>query len=202
MDIEVFNKVLFFWFIFFITPGPVWLPVMAVTAKKSWSQVVRFFLSTFFIANLFIQVPQAIVSVLFVGVITQIFGEIGFIFYFVGGTYIFYLSFKAFKSRQKKSSLQLNVVNLAMLMLLSPKIWLLFPSGASITNQLTPNLMLNAGIYALTMLSVSSAIFFFHVLVGKVGQKILDDNFSYLVVFLLSGFGVFLFTQGYYAILQ
>jgi len=43
MDIAIFNKVLFFWFIFYITPGPVWLAVMAATAKKKLSSNISFF---------------------------------------------------------------------------------------------------------------------------------------------------------------
>jgi hypothetical protein len=38
-------------------------------------------------------------------------------------------------------------------------------------------------------------------LIGKIGQKLLKDNFSYLVTFLLGIFAMFLFIQGFKLIL-
>ncbi len=201
MDIEAFNKVLFFWFIFYITPGPVWLAVMVTTAQKSSRQIIGFFLSVFLMVNLIVQAPQAFISVVFIDTVMRLFGEIGFIFYFLGGAYIFYLAVKALKAHQAESTLQLSFGNLVLIMLLSPKIWILFPSGALIANQLDLGLMSNASIYALTMFIISSVLFFFYVMVGKVGQKILKDNFSYLVFLLLSGFAIFLLFEGVQAIL-
>ncbi|SMN16217.1 hypothetical protein CRYPA_66 [uncultured Candidatus Thioglobus sp.] len=43
MDIEIFNKILFFWFIFFVTPGPVWLAVMATTNQQTIKEIIKFF---------------------------------------------------------------------------------------------------------------------------------------------------------------
>jgi len=88
-----------------------------------------------------------------------------------------------------------------MIMLLSPKIWILFPSGVVIASQLDMGLMSNASIYALTMFTVSSILFYVYVLIGKVGQKLLKDNFSYLVTFLLTIFAVFLLIQEFDLIL-
>ena len=131
----------------------------------------------------------------------RLFGEIGFIFYFIGGGYIFYLAIKALKAHQAESTLQLGFSSLSLIMLLSPKIWILFPSGALIANQLNLGLLTNASIYALTMFITSSMLFFFYVMVGKMGQKILKDHFSHLVFLLLSGFGVFLLFEGIKSIL-
>ena len=86
-------------------------------------------------------------------------------------------------------------------MLLSPKIWILFPSGALIANQLNLGLLTNAGVYALTMFIISSVMFFFYVMIGKIGQIILKNNFSYLIFLLLSGFSLFLLFEGIQSIL-
>ncbi|MCH9645193.1 MAG: hypothetical protein K0U08_00890 [Proteobacteria bacterium] len=200
MDIEIFNKVLFFWFIFYITPGPVWLAVMAATAQKNNRQILVFF-GVFLAVNLVVQFPQAFISVVFIETVVRLFGEIGFIFYFLGGGYIFHLAVKALKAHQAESTLQLSFSSLSLIMLLSPKIWILFPSGALIANQLNLGVLTNASIYALTMFITSSVLFFFYVMVGKMGQKILKDNFSYLVFLLLGGFGVFLLFEGIQSIL-
>ncbi len=200
MDIAIFNKVLFFWFIFYITPGPVWLAVMAATAKKNYHQILVFF-SIFLTVNLIVQFPQAFFSVVFIDTVIRLFGEIGFIFYFLGGGYIFYLAIQTLKSHQAESSIQLSFSNLSLIMLLSPKIWILFPSGALIANQLNLGLLTNAGVYALTMFIISSVMFFFYVMIGKIGQIILKNNFSYLIFLLLSGFSLFLLFEGIQSIL-
>ena len=201
MNIEAFNKILLFWFVFYITPGPVWLAVMASIAKQSTKKIITFFLKTFLIVNIIIQFSQAFLSVVFIEFVTKSFGEIGFIFYFFGSGYIFYLAYKALKAQQAESNLKLSFMNLAIIMLLSPKIWILFPSGAVIANELNLGLMLNASIYASIMFLTSSLLFFFYVVVGKIGQRVLKDNFPYLVFFLLSGFGLFLLVEGIRVIL-
>jgi threonine/homoserine/homoserine lactone efflux protein len=201
MNIEAFNKILIFWFVFYITPGPVWLAVMATTAKQSTKKIITFFLKTFLIVNIIVQFSQAFLSVVFIEFVTKSFGEIGFIFYFFGSGYIFYLAYKALKAQQAESNLKLSFMNLAIIMLLSPKIWILFPSGAVIANELNLGLMLNASIYASIMFLTSSLLFFFYVVVGKIGQRVLKDNFPYLVFFLLSGFGLFLLVEGIRVIL-
>ena len=197
MNIEVLNKILFFWFIFFVTPGPVWLAVMATTSQQTTKEIIKFFFAVFLSVNLIVQVPQAIASVVFVDIIIQLFGAIGYIFYFLGGAYILYMAIKSFKAGQADLQLKLSFTNLLLIMLLSPKIWILFPSGAVIANQLNLGLVTNAGIYALIMFIVSSTLFYFYVLVGKIGQKLLKDNFSYLTAFLLGIFAIFLFIQGF-----
>ena len=201
MNIEAFNKILIFWFVFYITPGPVWLAVMATTAKQRTKKIITFFLKTFLIVNIIVQFSQAFLSVVFIEFVTKSFGEIGFIFYFFGSGYIFYLAYKALKAQQAESNLKLSFMNLAIIMLLSPKIWILFPSGAVIANELNLGLMLNASIYASIMFLTSSLLFFFYVVVGKIGQRVLKDNFPYLVFFLLSGFGLFLLVEGIRVIL-
>ncbi|SMN16215.1 hypothetical protein CRYPA_65 [uncultured Candidatus Thioglobus sp.] len=107
------------------------------------------------------------------------------------------MAIKSFKAGQADSQLKLSFTNLFMIMLLSSKIWILFPSGAVIANQLNFWLIVNASIYAFIMFTVSSMLFYFYVLIGKIGQKLLKDNFSYLVTFLLSIFAIFLFIQGF-----
>ena len=201
MNLEAFNKILLFWLIFYITPGPVWLAVMATTAKQNTKQIITFFLKVFLMVSGTIQLFQAFSSVIFIEFVTKVFGEIGFIFYFFGSGYIFYLAFKAIKAQQSELSLELSFMNLAIIMLLSPKIWILFPSGAVIANELNLGLILNASVYAGVMFLVSSLLFFFYVIVGKIGQRVLKDNFSYLVFLLLSGFGLFLFIEGIRVIL-
>jgi len=98
VNIEIFNKILFFWFIFFVTPGPVWLAVMATTNQQAAKDIVKFFFTVFLSVNLIIQVPQAIVSVVFVDIITQLFSAAGYVFYFLGGAYILFMAAKSFKA--------------------------------------------------------------------------------------------------------
>jgi tRNA G37 N-methylase Trm5 len=49
--------------------------------------------------------------------------------------------------------------------------------------------------FSISMLIVSNLMFFLYVVIGKMGTKLLKDNFSYLSFFLLVLFSVFLFTE-------
>ena len=82
-----------------------------------------------------------------------------------------------------------------MVMLLSPKIWLLFPSGAIIATKLEQGIIVNSLVFSVSMLIVSSVMFVLYVVIGKIGTKLLKDNFSYLSFLLLILFSVFLFTE-------
>ncbi len=63
MDLGIINKVILFWVIFFITPGPVWVSVMETTRKLSNASIWNFFVKTFLPVNLSIQVTQAVIYV-------------------------------------------------------------------------------------------------------------------------------------------
>ena len=135
--------------------------------------------------------------VLFVEVVSQYFSQVGLVFYILGGLYISYLAYKTLKSKQSNSVFELGFVNLAIIMMLSPKIWLLFPSGATIANQLGLSIITNALIFGLTMMLVSVMMFVLYILIGKVGTRVLKDNFSYLAFVLLLLFAVFLFNEAF-----
>ena len=195
MDTAVLYKVIIFWSIFYITPGPVWISVMEATRKLSYAEIVRFYFKVFFPVNITIQLSQAIICVVFVELVSKYFSQLGLLFYLLGGLYILYLAFKTLKSKQSNSVFELGFINLAMVMLLSPKIWLLFPSGAVIANQLSENLMINAVIFGVSMLLISSIMFVVYILIGKLGTRLLKDNFSYLAFGLLLLFALFLFKE-------
>ena len=201
MNIEAFNKILIFLVCFLHYAWPRLVSGNGDNGQAKHQKNYYFFLKTFLIVNIIVQFSQAFLSVVFIEFVAKSFGEIGFIFYFFGSGYIFYLAYKALKAQQAESNLKLSFMNLAIIMLLSPKIWILFPSGAVIANQLNLGLMLNASIYASIMFLTSSLLFFFYVVVGKIGQRVLKDNFPYLVFFLLSGFGLFLLVEGIRVIL-
>ena len=197
MDTDVLYKVILFWVIFFITPGPVWVSVMEATRKLNASEIFKFFITIFLPVSLFIQSTQAIISVVFIEFVSTFFSQVGLLFYILGGLYIAYLSYKTFKSKQSNVLFKHGFVNLAMIMLLSPKIWLLFPSGAVIVNQLTQSTITNALIFALIMLLVLSVMFVVYTTIGKIGTKLLKDNFSYLASGLLLLFALFLFNEAF-----
>jgi len=197
MDIETLYKVILFWGIFFITPGPVWVSVMEATRKLSFPQIARFFVKVFFPVNITVQFAQALICVLFIEWVSNYFSQIGVLFYILGGLYISYLAYKTLKSRNSNSAFELSFVNLAMIMFLSPKIWLLFPSGAVIANQLTQSTVTNALIFGISMLVVSSLMFVFYIVIGKLGTRLLKDNFSYLAFGLLVLFALFLFNEAF-----
>ncbi len=197
MDTDVLYKVILFWVIFFITPGPVWVSVMEATRKLNVSEILAFFLKVFFPASLFIQSTQAIISVLFIEFVSTFFSQVGLLFYILGGLYITYLAYRTYKSKQSNTLFTLGFVNLAIIMLLSPKIWLLFPSGAVIVNQLTESTITNALIFASSMLLVLSVMFVVYTTIGKIGTRLLKDNFSYLASGLLLLFAVFLFNEAF-----
>jgi len=195
MDLGIINKVILFWVIFFITPGPVWVSVMETTRKLSNASIWDFFVKTFLPVNLSIQVTQAVICVIFVDLVSRVFSDIGLWFYILGGSYILYLSYKVISSKQSNINLDLSFSNLAMVMLLSPKIWLLFPSGAIIATKLEQGIIVNSLVFSVSMLIVSSVMFVLYVVIGKIGTKLLKDNFSYLSFLLLILFSVFLFTE-------
>ncbi len=197
MDIGILYKIIVFWGVFYITPGPVWISVMEATRRLSYPEVAKFYFNVFFPVNITVQFTQAIVSVLFIGQVTQYFSQIDLLFYLLGGMYILYLAYKTLKNKQSNSTFELGFVNLAMIMLLSPKIWLLFPSGAVIANQLGQGTVTNALIFGVSMLLVSSFMFVVYILIGKLGTRLLKDNFSYLAFGLLLLFAVFLFNEAY-----
>jgi threonine/homoserine/homoserine lactone efflux protein len=183
--------------IFFITPGPVWISVMEATRRLSIPETVQFFFRVFFPVNITVQFSQAIICVVFIELVSQYFSQVGLLFYILGGLYIAYLAYKTLKSKQSNSIFELGFINLAMIMLLSPKIWLLFPSGAAIANQLGQSTLTNVLIFGLSMLLVSSIMFVLYTLIGKLGTRLLKDNFSYLASGLLLLFALFLFNEAF-----
>jgi len=195
IDIDVLYKIIAFWVIFFITPGPVWVAVMEATRKLSYADIWRFFIKVFFPVNITVQFAQAVICVVFITFVSRFFSQIGLLFYLLGGLYILYIAYKAFKSKQSNKAFELSYVNLAMVMLLSPKIWLLFPSGAVIANKLSDSLVTNSLIFGISMLIISSSMFVLYIIIGKVGTKLLADNFSYLASGLLLLFALFLFNE-------
>lgn len=198
MDIGVLYKVILFWAIFFITPGPVWISVMEATRRLSSSEIVRFYFKVFFPVITSVQLGQTIVCVVFVELVYKYFSQVGLLFYILGGLYISYLAYKTLKSKQSNSVFKLGFINLAMIMFLSPKIWLLFPSGAVIANQLSQSTITNAFIFGVSMLLISSFMFVVYILIGKLGTRLLKDNFSYLAFGLLLLFSIFLFTEAFH----
>ena len=185
---------------FFVTPGPVWVSVMEATRTKTVTDVWNFYTKTFLTANLTIQAPQAIICVIFVDLVSKMFTDIGIWLYGFGGLYILYLAFKVLNSKQSNKPLDLSYYNLALVMLLSPKIWLLFPTGAVIATQLQQGVLINSAIYAATMLVVSSVFYFIYVSIGKIGTKVLKDNFAYLSFVLLLMFSAFLLSEVWFSI--
>jgi threonine/homoserine/homoserine lactone efflux protein len=202
MNADILYKIILFWVIFFITPGPVWVSVMEATRKMSAAEIGEFFFKVFFPSSLLIQCSQAIICVFFVGFVITVFSKIDFVFYLLGGLYIAYLAYKAIKSKQSNVLFKLGFVNLAMVMLLSPKIWLLFPSGAVIANQFSHSDVTNALVFSGTMLVVQSVMFFVYAFIGKVGTTLLKDNFSYLASALLVLFALFLFNEAFYIAIE
>ncbi|MCH9704762.1 MAG: hypothetical protein K0U15_01375 [Proteobacteria bacterium] len=195
MDIGVLYKIILFWAIFFITPGPVWIAVMEATRKLNFAGTFQFFLKVFLPVNISVQFMQALVCVIFVELVSKVFSNIGLLFYILGGMYILYLAYKTLKSKNNNTLLELTFANFAIVMLLSPKIWLLFPSGAAIANQLNQGIIANAFIFAFAMLIVSNLMFVFYAGMGKIGTKLLGNNFSYLAFGLLILFALFLFNE-------
>lgn len=202
MNVDILYKIILFWVIFFISPGPVWVSVMEATRKFSAAEIGRFFCKVFLPSGFLVQCSQAIICVVFVDFVATFFSQVDLLFYLLGGVYISYLAYKTIKSKQSNVLFKLGFVNLAMVMLLSPKIWLLFPSGAVIVNQLSSSAITNALVFAGTMLVVQSVMFFVYAFIGKVGTTLLKDNFSYLASALLVLFALFLFNEAYYISFQ
>ena len=198
MDVGVLYKVILFWGIFYITPGPVWISVMEATRKLSVADIARFYFKVFFPVNITVQLSQAIVSVIFIDLVSKYFSQVDLLFYILGGLYISYLAYKTVKSKQTNSAFELDFLSLALIMFLSPKIWLLFPSGAVIANQLSTDMLINAFIFGFSMLLISSLLFVVYCTIGKLGTKLLKDNFSYLAFGLLLLFALFLFKEAFY----
>jgi len=194
----VLYKVILFWVIFFITPGPVWISVMEATRRLDFTDITKFYIKVFLPVNITIQFSQAIVCVVFVELVSKYFSQVDLLFYIFGGLYITYLAYKTLRSKQTNSVFELGFINLAMIMLLSPKIWLLFPSGAVIANQLSQSTTTNAFIFGLCMLVIASFMFFLYTIIGKLGTRLLKDNFTYLASGLLVLFAVFLFNEAFH----
>jgi len=199
MDIEILQKVILFWVIFFITPGPVWISVMEATRRLSLPEIVQFYFKVFFPVITTVQLAQTVVCVVFVELVSKYFSQVDLLFYILGGLYISYLAFKTLKSKQSNTVFKLGFITLAMIMFLSPKIWLLFPSGAVIANQLTQSITTNALVFGVSMLLISSCMFVLYILIGKLGTRLLKDNFSYLAFGLLLLFAAFLFNEAFHA---
>ncbi|SMM98326.1 hypothetical protein SPONN_2119 [uncultured Candidatus Thioglobus sp.] len=201
MDIGVLYKVTIFWVIFYMTPGPVWVSVMEATRKLSFTGIWQFFIRVFLPVNASVQFLQALICAIFVEFVATIFSQIGLLFYILGGSYIAYLAYKTIKSKKSNTLLELSFHHLALVMLLSPKIWLLFPSGAVIASHLSQNIITNAFVFAFIMFVVSNLMFVLYAIIGKIGTKLLKDNFSYLAFWLLVLFASFLFYEAYKVLL-
>ncbi|MDM5147488.1 hypothetical protein NQX30_03770 [Candidatus Persebacteraceae bacterium Df01] len=175
---------------------------MEATRKLNFSNTSVFFLKVFFPVNISIQFSQALICVVFVDFVSKAFLHIDLLLYSLGGCYILFLAYKTLKSKKSNTLLELTFSNLAIVMLLSPKIWLLFPSGSVIANQLNQSVVINAFVFAFSMLAVSNLMFVLYVIIGKIGTKLLKDNFSYLTFSLLILFAFFLFYEASKLLLQ
>lgn len=171
---------------------------MEATRRLDFTDTTKFYIKVFLPVNITIQFSQAIVCVVFVELVSKYFSQVDLLFYIFGGLYITYLAYKTLRSKQTNSVFELGFINLAMIMLLSPKIWLLFPSGAVIANQLSQSTTTNAFIFGLCMLVIASFMFFLYTIIGKLGTRLLKDNFSYLASGLLVLFAVFLFNEAFH----
>ena len=170
---------------------------MEATRKMRVSEIVQFYFKVFFPVITTVQLAQTVVCVVFIELVSAYFAQVDLLFYLLGGLYIAYLAFKTLKSKQSNSVFELGFINLAMIMLLSPKIWLLFPSGAVIANQLSQSIVTNVLVFGLSMLLISSFMFVIYTLIGKLGTRLLKDNFSYLAFGLLVLFALFLFNEAF-----
>ncbi len=198
MDTGILYKVILFWGVFFITPGPVWISVMEATRRLSFPETVQFYFKVFFPVITTVQLAQTVVCVVFIELVSQYFSQVDLLLYILGGSYISFLAYKTLKSKQSNSVFELGFINLAMIMFLSPKIWLLFPSGAVIVNQLTQSTLTNAIVFGGSMILISSCMFVLYILIGKLGTRLLKDNFSYLAFGLLLLFALFLFNEAFH----
>jgi hypothetical protein len=195
MELDIISKIVIFWVIFFVTPGPVWISVMETTRRLSNASIWEFFAKTFLPVIIFVQATQAIICVIFVDLVSRFFSEIGLWLYISGASYILYLSYKVINCKLSDVTLHLSFSNLAMVMLLSPKIWILFPSGAMTAILLEKGIVINSLIFSALMVLIASAGFVLYAVIGKIGTKLLNDNFSYFSFLLLILFSGFLFTE-------
>jgi hypothetical protein len=60
---------------------------------------------------------------------------------------------------------------------------------------LEKGIIINSLIFSASMVLISSAAFVLYAAIGKIGTKLLNDNFSYLSFLLLILFSGFLFTE-------
>lgn len=197
MDTNVLYKTIIFLLIFYITPGPVWLSVMEATRKLEFTRILYFFLKVFTSVNILIQFSQAVICVVFVNYVSLYFMKVDLFLYIFGGLYITYLAYKALMSKKSNKPFELSFINLFTIMLFSPKMWLLFPSGAVLVNKLSSSVTLNALVFGSGVVIIASIMFFFYVLIGKIGTKLLADKFSYLAAGLLVLFALFLFNEAF-----
>ena len=195
MDLSILYKMMFFCFIFHITPGPVWVSVMEATRTLSIAAIGAFFARVFLPVNGVIQFSQALLCYVFADFIVKAFAELAVLLYIGAASYILYLAWKTIQSKQNNQVLKLSFTNLAMVMLLSPKIWLLFPSGGVIAVNLTGIAWLNALVYASCLFFTGTLMFFLYVGLGKMATKILGDKFAYLSATILVIFAAFLLSE-------
>jgi threonine/homoserine/homoserine lactone efflux protein len=191
----VLADVISFWLMFYITPGPVWGAVMSDAKDKNIKQILSLLL-IFSTVNISVQFTQAVLSVVFMDTVIKIFASIDIWLYFFGASYILYLALKVFYSTTQKVSFTLQVRDLAVIMLLSPKIWTLFPVGATLAYRLSETMWVNAIIFAILMIIISSFFFFVYVGIAKSFYYILKDKFNYITTILLLLFALFLLVQG------
>lgn len=192
MNSQTLLDITIFWIIFYSTPGPVWAAVMAFVKDKSVTEIILMFIKVFTLVNIVVQVNQAILSVVFIDIINNIFADFGKFFYLIGALYIGYLAIKILSSATHNTSFQLRFKDLFVIMLFSPKIWTLFPAGGLIAYDLTQSVWVNALIFATIMLVVSSFFFFVYTIVAKTFYRFLKDKFNYVTFILLLFFAIFL----------
>ncbi len=195
LDSDLLSKLILFWVIFYITPGPVWVAIMESAKDKGISGVLRLFVKVFLPANIGIQVPQAFLVVLFIDSISTFIAGLEFVFYLCGALYILYMAVNVLQSKVANTSFSLSLGSLVIILLLSPKIWTLFPAGAVIATDLSTDIMANAVIFAGIMFAVSTTLYFFYAFLGIVAYQLLKEKFSYISFVLLVLFAGFLFVE-------
>ncbi len=195
MNTQALFATLTFAALFFVSPGPVWVAVMEATRTRSPADIARFALTVFLPAALLIQGLIAAACVVFMTPIAASFERVGTALYIMGGSYIAYLAVRVMRQRQTQAAFTLRFRDLAIIMMTSPKVWLLFPVGAISAVQISPILALNASLYALVMMAVAQSFFVLYAAIGKLLTRWMDEAVTYLSAGLLALFALYLWWQ-------
>ncbi len=191
MAIEAWITTAVFWATFELTPGPFWVAFMQAVRSNSF----RVLLKQYALFVLLGSGLQIIFIALFVGKVATLHPWIYTALNFVGAGVVFSMAYQTLSTVHRQQTMDFNWFKMSLISWGSPKAWSVIPVGA-LNATYTDYVLPNAALFFAVSLPFSIVSVFVWGYLGVLGAKIEIKKFSCATTAVLTGYGVYLLTQG------